>query len=396
MLTKARLALLQAILSQSTAPFREHHVYRYVTHCLDTAGVPWFQDPAGNLVLGVASQTEYARLLRERSDEPVRLFIAHMDHPGFHGERWLDERRLAVRWHGGSPVKHMNGAKVWIANEEDDLGEGVLSKAVKAGHGYAIDTAIVKFSTPVRMDEGSRRPAAMSLFGGLAFRAPCWISGQRIYARAIDDLAGVFTIVSTAMDLAKKGQKWPFIGLLTRGEEVGFVGAVAHFELGWLERARRPLVCVSLEASRNLPGARPGKGPIVRLGDRRTTFDPSALQVLAEVAQKVLPNGHQKRIMDGGSCEATAATAWGLPTVGMTLPLGNYHNQGLDGGMDCPKPNGPAPEFVNLNDINGLLSLIKALMKPGLPWNDPWGKTRSRLRQNRRQYQKHLYPKKSS
>jgi putative aminopeptidase FrvX len=143
MLTKARLALLQAILSQSTAPFREHHVYRYVTHCLDTAGVPWFQDPAGNLVLGVASQTEYARLLRERSDEPVRLFIAHMDHPGFHGERWLDERRLAVRWHGGSPVKHMNGAKVWIANEEDDLGEGVLSKAVKAGHGYAIDTAIV-------------------------------------------------------------------------------------------------------------------------------------------------------------------------------------------------------------------------------------------------------------
>jgi endoglucanase len=392
MLTQARLAQLRDILSQSTAPFREHHVSRCVIDYLADAGVPWFEDPAGNLVLGVASKADYARLLRERSAEPVRLFIAHMDHPGFHGVKWLDERRLAVQWHGGSPVKHMHGAKVWIAHETADGGEGVLSHVKKAPHGHSIDSAVVRLSQPLRGGAGGKRPAAKRLYGGLAFRAPCWTSGQRIYARAIDDLAGVFTIVSTAMDLAKKGRQAPFIGLLTRGEEVGFVGAVAHFELGWLARARRPLVCVSLEASRNLPGARPGKGPIVRLGDRRTTFDPVALQVLGELAKKVLPQGHQKRIMDGGACEATAATAWGIPTVGITLPLGNYHNQGLDGGMDCPRPDGPAPEFVNLNDINGLLKLSKALLKPGLPWEDPWGKIRTRLRQNRRKYGKHFPP----
>jgi endoglucanase len=83
--------------------------------------------------------------------------------------------------------------------------------------------------------------------------------------------------------------------------------------------------------------------------------------------------------MDGGACEATATTAWGLPTVGITLPLGNYHNQGLDGGMDCTRLNGPAPEFVHLGDVEGELKLCKALMNMNLNWQDPWRPVRQRL-----------------
>ena len=129
-----------------------------------------------------------------------------------------------------------------------------------------------------------------------------------------------------------------------------------------------------------------GKGPVVRLGDRRTPFESGALQVLSEIAEKILPKAHQRRLMDGGACEATAATAWGVPTVGITLPLGNYHNQGFEGGMDCPQVDGPAPEFVHLDDINGELKLCRALMSSGLPWSDPWKKVRARLMGNARNY----------
>lgn len=383
-LTSARLTLLKDILSQATAPFCEVHVARCVATHLQRNGVPFFEDPAGNLVVGVKSQVEYRRLLRVAHAEPVRVFMAHMDHPGFHGVRWLDERRLAVKWLGGSPVKHVNRARVWLADGDGLRVEGRLAKATRVKGGWAIDTAEVHFSSA-----GSPRAvAAKKLFGGFTFRAPCWTSGKRLYARAADDLTGVFAIVSTAIDLFQAGRpgERPFIGLLTRGEEVGFVGAIRHFELGWLDSARRPMVCVSLEASRNLPGAVMGKGPIVRLGDRRTTFDPGALRVLTDVAEKLLPGRHQRRVMDGGTCEATAATAWGYTTVGLTLPLGNYHNQGLDGGIDCPKPEGPAPEYVHLDDVNGMLRLAAGLMAPGLPWTDPWAETRGRLLKNANRY----------
>ncbi|NOX75755.1 MAG: hypothetical protein GXP17_03900 [Gammaproteobacteria bacterium] len=388
MLNATRLHLLKDIIRQPTAPFREQWVARCVAGHLQRAKVPFFEDPAGNLVLGVDSPAAYRRLLRKRDDNPVRVFIAHMDHPGFHGVRWLGARRLAVKWLGGSPVKHVSGASVWVADETEERAGGRLSRVSIVKQGWAIDRAEVHFSADADVP---RQLKANTLFGGFCFRAPHWISGKRLYTRAADDLVGVFCIVSTAIDLFRRRVKdAPFIGLLTRGEEVGFVGAVRHFELGWLTQATRPLVCVSLEASRTLPEALIGKGPVVRLGDRRTTFDSGGLRVLSELAEKVLPQRHQRRVMDGGACEATAATAWGLPTIGITLPLGNYHNQGFDGGMDCHKPAGPAPEFVHLDDIAGELKLCQALMRPGLPWSDPWGKTRQILSKNARAQRKHF------
>lgn len=394
MLTAKRLSQLKDILRQPAAPFREQHVVRCVSEMLTQADVPYFFDTFGNMVVGVKSERAYQQLLQKREDEPVRVFIAHMDHPGFHGVRWLSENRLAIKWHGGSPLKHLSAAQLWLADDSQRLtGGGVtakLSKPTLLKAGWAIDTADVVINQPRGISLKQRYPGkkAQQIFGSFSFRNDCWTSGKRLYTRAADDLVGVFAIVSTAIEMHRKSTDSPFIGLLTRAEEVGFVGAVQHFELGWLQAARRPVVCVSLEASRTLPGAVVGKGPVVRLGDRRTTFDSGASQVLSSVAEKVLPGRHQRRLMDGGACEATAATAWGLPTIGITLPLGNYHNQGFEGGMDCPKPEGPAPEFVHLDDIDGELRLCRALMKGGLDWSDPWSKTRSRLNKNARSYQK--------
>jgi endoglucanase len=157
-------------------------------------------------------------------------------------------------------------------------------------------------------------------------------------------------------------------------------------ELGWLPRAKRPVVCVSLETSRTLPISAPGKGPIVRLGDRATVFHAASLKVFSDLAAKILPEKHQRRIMDGGSCEATAATVYGLQAIGISVPLGNYHNQSLEGGPDSRGPDGPAPEFVHLDDVAGLLELCHGLLTPGLPWASAWEERKKQFKKSLKNY----------
>lgn len=392
-MNKAQFFLLKQILSQPTAPFREDRVIGLVCSLLEKNKVPHFQDIAGNIIVGARSEQHYLRVIKKRSKEPLRVFVAHMDHPGFHGKKWVSDNQLEIKWHGGSPTKHVSRAKVWVALTEDSVTPGSLEQVRISKHGYSIDTATVKLD---RKDLPDKLPAAKSLYGGFDFKSPVWTSGKRIYTRAADDLAGVFCILSLAMKIysgAKKPVDSGFIGLLTRAEEVGFVGAIAHFELGLLQQANRKIFCVSLEASRTLPGAIIGKGPVIRLGDRRTVFDPGGSQILSTLAQKALPGKHQRRIMDGGSCEGTAATTYGIPVIAMSVPLGNYHNEGFEGGQGCKHHGGPAPEFVHADDVQGQLKLCQALMSKGLPWANPWQKVQSRLQNNHAQYNKLLFNK---
>lgn len=376
-MNKRALSLLLELLQQPTAPFREQRVIEFATRILRTHRVPHFIDPIGNVVVGCASRREYAQRLNRRSREPMRLYIAHMDHPGFHGVRWLSPTRLQVRWHGGAPTKHLGGAPVWLTADDDKVYHGRLRAARLTPRGGTIQTAEVVLA------DCAERPGASPrrLYGGFGFRAPVWRRGELIYTKAADDLVGVFAILATAIERARGGQLQNFTGLLTRAEEVGFIGAIGHLQLGWLQKAKRPVICISLETSRTLPNAVLGKGPVVRLGDRRTVFDPDALNVLTQLATRLLSGRHQRRIMDGGTCEATAATVFGLPAIGLSIPLGNYHNQGFEGGPDCRGKNGPAPEFVHVADIDGMLLLCRGLLQPALPWNAPWSI-------EKRQYQK--------
>ena len=380
--------LLYEILSQPTSPFREDLVAEVAIRQLLHRQIPHFVDPVGNVVIGVGSARDYRALLRDPDAEPLRILAAHMDHPGFDGARWLDNRRLRIHWHGGSPLKHLGGANVWLATREGVFGYGQIRKPKLHKSGFYLETAEIQLKNPAQV----RQFPAREIFGGLAFRAPVWQSGKRLYTKAADDLVGVFAILETAFTAyGHDGKKRPlFIGLLTRGEEVGFVGAIGHFELGWLAKAKRKTIFVSLEASRTLPNAILGKGPIVRLGDRRTVYQADYLKVLSDVASRVLPGRHQQRIMDGGACEAAAATIWGLPAIGITVPLGNYHNQGFEGGQDCAALQGPAPEFVHIDDIQGLLLLCRALVRPGLNWPDPWQQQKLRLTKNAKHYSKLL------
>ena len=362
------------LLSRPTAPYRESAVQSWATARLDSAGVPYCTDSAGNLVVGAESLTAYRRALARRDDGPAVVLIAHMDHPGFHATRWLGPDRLAVRWHGGGPVRHLRGARVWLTADGVNEWPGTLQRPRLTRSGHGLERAEVRLAAPL-----PRRPVAHRVYGGLAFRAPCWRSGQRLYGRVADDLTGVFAIVETACQKRRRNPRAPALfGLLTRAEEVGFIGMLAHLDDGWLQRARRPLLCVSLEASRHGPGARLGRGPVVRLGDRQGPFSPDGSRLLDRLAARVLPGHYQRRLMEGGSCEATAALAHGLAAAGVAVPLGNYHNQNLDAGQDAAAPGGPAPEFVDRRDVAGLLTLCRTLATHAWP-DDPWAQVRSRL-----------------
>lgn len=366
------LKFLLKVLSTPTAPFREKQVLTVLENELARNQVPYFFDPIGNLILGVKSNQALKSLLNTGSDEPLRIFIAHTDHPGFHGSAWETPSTLKVKWHGGSPTTHLTGARVWLADERGWAGEGIVKQATLTASKWAMNEAILS----VKLNNASR-PKPSTLFGGFRFRAPVWKKGSVLYTKAADDLVGSFAISELAVQWFKKNRKStnpPFIGILTRAEEVGCIGLLGHLKLGWLTKSRRPLVAISLETSRTLPGAHVGKGPVVRLGDRSTVFHSASLKVFSDIANQVLPRKHQKRVMDGGTCEGSVTTALGIPTVGISVPLGNYHNQGFEGGPDCLKKMGPAPEFVHLKDVEGMITLCKGLLEPRLHWQDPWKK----------------------
>lgn len=365
---KADYDFLFKLLSQPTSPYRESHVMGVLMDFLIENKVDFFFDPVGNLILGVKSEKDYLARLKMKSKGPVRVFMAHTDHPGFHGVKWKSERELEFKWFGGSPKKHLEGASVWLATAVGSHGEGRLKSVTLNKNGTAIVSGVLETKgifSKVKPKE---------IFGGFSFRAPIWQEDDLLYTKAADDLIGCFAI--TTLAVSRKKDK-SFVGLLTRAEEVGFIGAIGHFELGWLQKATRDVLCISLETSRTLPGAEIGKGPIVRLGDRMTVFDPAGVNALWEIAKKTLKTDYQRRIMDGGACEASASTAYGIRSIGISVPLGNYHNQSLQGGPDSRGEDGPAPEFVHQKDLEGMLKLCDALLTTKISFGDPWKQRRA-------------------
>jgi endoglucanase len=373
------------ILQTPTAPFREEAVMALGERFCRHHGVAHFRDPHGNLVLGARNSREYAMKVRARSKKALFFFIAHADHPGFHGVRWLKKGVLQIAWHGGSPRAYLSGAPVWACGSEGVILQGRLSAPILNRGRNGLERARVVFSANGHSGLKTFHPS--EIFGGFSFRKPVWRSGKVVYTKAADDLVGTFVLFSLARRLNHRGKN--FLALVSRAEEVGFIGTIRHLDLGWLKRSRRPVVCVSVETSRELPGAQIGKGPIIRLGDKATVFHPLGTAWLSKLARKKLGNRYQRRIMDGGTCEGTVTTAHGFPTIGLSIPLGNYHNQGLELGPDSRGKLGPSPEFVHLGDVKGAIEISQAIVNRPTDWPPKWDEKLKYFKHLKALYQSH-------
>jgi endoglucanase len=80
-------------------------------------------------------------------------------------------------------------------------------------------------------------------------------------------------------------------------------------------------------------------------------FDPGLTAALETAAKDV---HHQRRLMDGGACEATAFCAAGYRASGLAVPLGGYHNA-ADEGV------GIVPETVMVDDYLAEVALLTSL-----------------------------------
>jgi endoglucanase len=144
--------------------------------------------------------------------------------------------------------------------------------------------------------------------------------------------------------------------MLTRAEEVGLVGAIHAAKH---ETIPKGSLMLSIETSRQLPNARIGEGPIVRIGDRVTVFDRELSNAISAAASRAGLR-HQRKLMDGGGCEATAFGAYGYRSTGLCLALGNWHNRGNLEAVEGGDLGAAVPmlEEISLDDFHGLVELL--------------------------------------
>jgi endoglucanase len=303
------LAVVAALANCPTAPFCEDAVRAEIESQLRSCSrVKLKRDSFGNLI------ATYRRGTRTRAGWAL---AAHMDHPGW--------------------VRNAGGKMQFLGS----------------------------------VAERFRKRPRMRRFGEFAMwdLPPFELRNGQIHSRACDDLLGCAQIICVLRELEERGTPGHCVGLFTRAEEVGFVGAIQLARSGLLSPS---LTILSLETSTPRGSAEMGKGPIVRVGDRISIFDgPATARLLLAAEREKIPV--QRCLLDGGACEATAYQLYGYKCAAASLALGNYHNVTPEGGI--------GPEFVAIADFVGMVRLCLAAITSG-PEEDPTAVLKRKLETN--------------
>lgn len=319
---------MQALTSIPTAPGGEHQVVDWVERWAVRRGLRVKRDDAGNLVLSTVGRS------RRR---PV-VAVAHLDHPAL-VVKAINEKSAVAELRGGVLPPYLEGAAVESSGRTARVASysPETAEAVVTWHG----------TVPLRPGDVLRWKFSASVLG---------VKDGRLRAPACDDLAGVAGALA-ALDVAQARELANFSVLLTRAEEVGFVGAMAACELGTVHPDARVL---SIECSRASADAPLGAGPIVRVGDASSVFTADLTNRVTEIVRRrKIP--HQRKLMSGGSCEATAFVALGWEATGLCLALDNYHNMmDIDGVLAGRRRARLAPEVISIADFHGLVDLLVA------------------------------------
>lgn len=317
---------LTELTSLPTAPGLEHAVVEWVTAWANRReGLKVDRDSGGNLLV----------TQRRAKTQALVLAVAHMDHPAF----VITDADGSFEFRGGVNEAYFEDARIDVVSRLDGPTGRVTSYDAESARGTA------HFVGDVGADD-----IAM-----WRFRSTRQRSGL-LRAPACDDLAGAAAALA-ALDRARAREGLGHFGvMLTRAEEVGRVGAIHAAKHRTMPDGVRLL---SIETSRELPDARIGDGPIIRIGDRESVFDRDMSNRISWAAQAAeLP--HQRRLMDGGGCEATAFAAYGYRATGLCLALGNWHNRGNLSEVESGDITAATPmlEEISIDDFHGLVDLL--------------------------------------
>jgi len=349
------LDLMRSVLSYPTAPFHEHQVLQALYAHARALGLPAAADRWGNL---------HVRYRRGR--RPPWILLAHADHPGFFVTR-TSRHTAYARWFGRVAAEYFVGRPVLLHHPLPGVQQRPLRGEVRAIRCRGERVTEIRIAT--------QQPVVPGWIGSWDLPA-CRISGDRIAARAADDLVGCALLAALLESLVQESALAAVDVVYTRAEEAGLLGAA---ELARSRSVPTGAPVLSLEASPERAGVKLGAGVIVRLGDRFSSFDPLLLDritVLAAHLDSSRPRFRFRRaLMDGGTCEATPFAAFGYRAAGLAVPLRNYHNMGR---------HDVAAERVQVSDLTAALALLVALAHTRPPTPDAPLSTRAQVRRQLR------------
>lgn len=352
-----------------TAAAREDRVIAWVERWAKRRkNVELSRDRYGNLLLKRAGVT---------SNNPI-FFTAHLDHPAF-VVTGANGKTVTAEFRGGVQDAYFVGTKVRLYRGDTAMkpsAPGTI-RALRPAEPGGFKTVDIEFRQAVDAQPGDILTWDVG---------PAQIKAGRLHAPACDDLAGAAAMFAAFGELLKKPVKQDGNDsggdvrlLCTRAEEIGFVGAIAACKSGIIPKNAR---LIALENSKSFADSPLGGGPIVRVGDRTSTFDPELTFAVGQVAQSLAAQNPapgtspgtapgtspapgifkwQRKLMPGGTCEASAFQALGYTATCVCLPLGNYHNMNEDRGVI-------EREVIDLEDYHGL---VRLLIELGRSLDDP-------------------------
>lgn len=328
------LEIVQQMLNQPTAPYREAAVSRCIFDFCRARGIRIQQDSAGNLTAVYGDSYPDSKL----------AFAAHMDHPGFIIEKDSHRKRTTALFYGGVEDAYFPSAGACIFCRS----QIVKAKITKTQFDKRFRRHRVRLHLSADVQQGAV---------GMWDLPACRIHGSRLYSRACDDLIGCASILALLDLLVRRRIRKKATALFTVAEEAGLHGAK---HLCCSRRLDKNLRIISVETSAALPAAKMGDGVIVRVGDRTSTFSPALTAFLLEAAKRAKSKDksfqYQRKLMDAGTCEATIYSRFGYTAAAVCIPLGNYHNRNVRTGRI-------AAEFVSLSDLENMLKLFAACIQ---------------------------------
>ena len=380
-----------------TAPYAEQHVIAWL---MDWAGAPrrhkWMtvkRDRAGNVHL---------HYRRGKVAAAPLVIEAHMDHPGFVVRSARRDGTIVAEFRGGVRPSHFAGAraKFWINKPRATgsvvpvlaRGEWVAARVVSVTPQKKQDYMEVRLKLAKK---GVPVPPVGSI--GMWDLPDAAVQGGLFAARVCDDIGGVAAAICILDELIEQKVPGHVIALLTRAEEVGFAGALAVAKNGWIPKNAR---VIGLETSKALPTAPQGAGPVVRVGDKTGLFSPGLTHFITQAAATIADDDaafkYQRKLMDGGTCNSTAFTAFGYDAAAMCVALGNYHNMRIKGqvgwGDGAKAGPGIASETIHVDDFAGMVRILVQVAKTIGKYQPGFGVVRDRLTKLHQEQQvKRLY-----
>jgi endoglucanase len=327
---KARLlSIAQRLLACPTAPFREHAVQSFIIDFCTRKNIHFRQDDMGNILAVYGKQYPESHI----------AFEAHMDHPGFIIEKGSRAGKTTARFYGGVDEEYFIGTGVRVFPAAGEV-SGTITR--------------ISFHPKQRIKRvwlslnGSVNKGDTAMWDLPAFK----VRGDRLYSRACDDLIGCVAILALLAELSRRRIHKQVTAIFTTAEECGLHGAKY---LCMKKRLPKSMNIFTVEASKTSANAPVGGGVVIRVGDRGQVFAPPLTRFMMYAARQAKKRNssfrHQRKLMDGGTCESSLYQSFGYRTSALCVPLGNYHNRNF-------KQKKIRAEYVSISDFENMVALF--------------------------------------